>query len=71
MLGSSIWTSIMGYLVIVLTVANQAFVEQGLPHDAAGWIKLVGGIVAGVGLRMAKDANVSNAAEPAEAHKVS
>ena len=64
MLGTSKWTSIMGYVVIVLTVSNQVFVEQGLPGDVAGWIKLVGGIVMGVGLRLAKDANVSNASHP-------
>lgn len=70
MLGSSVWTSIAGYAVMVLTVAQQVFVEQGMPHDTAGWLKLAGGIIAGLGLRFAKDANVSNAPVPAEAQKV-
>lgn len=71
MFGSSVWTSVMGYVVIVLTVANQVFVEQGLPHDVHGWIMLVGGIITGVGLRLAKDANVSHAPAPSEPEKVS
>lgn len=70
MLGSSVWTSIAGYSVILLTVAQQVFVEQGMPHDTAGWFKFAAGIVAGLGLRFAKDANVSNAPAPAEAQKV-
>lgn len=70
MLGSSVWTSIAGYAVMVLTVAQQVFVEQGMPHDTAGWLKLAGGIIAGLGLRFAKDSNVSNAPVPAEASQV-
>lgn len=70
MLGSSIWTSIAGYAVIVLTVAQQVVGEQGMPHDTAGWLKLAGGIIAGLGLRFAKDANVSNAPAPTAAQKV-
>lgn len=70
-LGSSPVTSIMGYLTIVLTVAQQVFTEQGMPHDTAGWIKIAGGIILGVGLRFSKDQNVSNAPSPiAEAEKV-
>lgn len=70
MLGSSVWTSIAGYAVMVLTVAQQVFVEQGMPHDTAGWLKLAGGIIMGIGLRFAKDSNVSNAPVPAEASQV-
>lgn len=70
-LGSSPITSIMGYLAIVLTVAQQVFVEQGMPHDTADWLKLAGGIIAGVGLRFAKDSNISNAPVPVDAQKVS
>ncbi|MBS0150470.1 MAG: hypothetical protein JSR31_05970 [Nitrospira sp.] len=69
-LGSSPITSIMGYLTIVLTVAQQVFTEQGMPHDTGGWIRLVGGIILGVGLRFSKDANISNAPVPAPAAKV-
>lgn len=69
-LGSSPLTSIFGYVVIVLTVAQQVFVEQGIPHDVAGWLKLAGGIITGVALRFTKDSNVSNAPVPAEAKPV-
>lgn len=72
MLGSSWMTSAVGYLVIVLTVANQVFVEQGMPDGVAGWIKFVGGVVTGVGIALAKDFNKSNANNPqAEAKPVS
>ena len=64
MLGSSWMTSAVGYLVIVLTVAQQVFTEQGLPSDAAGWIKFTGGIVTGVGIALAKDFNKTNAPNP-------
>ena len=71
MFGASWMTSVVGYFVILLTVANQVFVEQGMPHDLNGWITLAGGIVTGVGLRLAKDANVSNAPNPTVAKPVS
>ena len=64
MLGSSWMTSAVGYLVIVLTVAQQVFTEQGLPTDTAGWIKFAGGIVTGVGIALSKDFNKSNAPKP-------
>lgn len=63
-LGSSPVTSIMGYIVILMTVVQEVIVEQGMPHDVAGWLKLVGGIITGVALRFAKDSNVSNAPTP-------
>lgn len=63
-LGSSWMTSLAGYAVIVLTVAQQVYTEHGLPEDVAGWIKFVGGIVVGVGIALAKDANKSNAPSP-------
>ncbi|MBK8270519.1 MAG: hypothetical protein IPK83_20365 [Planctomycetes bacterium] len=69
-LGSSPVTSILGYVTILITVAQQVVTEQGMPSDTAGWIKLVGGIIIGIGLRFSKDANVSNAPVPAEASKV-
>ena len=69
-LGSSPVTSILGYITILITVAQQVVTEQGMPSDTAGWIKLVGGIILGIGLRFSKDANVSNAPVPAEASKV-
>jgi hypothetical protein len=64
MLGSSWMTSAVGYLVMVLTVAQQVFAEQGLPHDVTGWLKFVGGIVTGVGIALAKDFNKSNSPAP-------
>lgn len=69
-LGSSPLTSIMGYVVIVMNVAQQVFVQQGMPHTVAEWITLVGGIITGVGLRVAKDQNVSNAPVPTDATTV-
>lgn len=69
-LGSSPVTSILGYITILITVAQQVVTEQGMPSDTAGWIKLVGGIIIGIGLRFSKDANVSNAPVPAEASKI-
>lgn len=71
MLGSSPITSILGYVVIVMTVVQQVLGDQGMPHDVAGWLRLVGGIVTGVALRFAKDGNVSNAPVPSSAQKVS
>jgi hypothetical protein len=64
MFGSSWMTTLVGYVVIVLTVAQQAVVEDGLPGDTAGWIKFVGGIVTGVGIALAKDFNKTNAPQP-------
>lgn len=64
MLGTSWMTSVVGYLVIVLTVVNQVFVEQGLPTTVHGWITFVGGVVTGVGIALAKDFNKSNAPKP-------
>lgn len=69
-LGSSPVTSILGYVTILITVAQQVVTEQGMPSDTAGWIKLAGGIIMGIGLRFAKDSNVSNAPVASDAHKV-
>lgn len=69
-LGSSPVTSILGYVMILITVAQQVVTEQGMPSDTAGWIKLAGGIIIGIGLRFSKDQNVSNAPIPADAAQV-
>ena len=69
-LGSSPVTSILGYVTILITVAQQVVTEQGMPSDTAGWVKLAGGIIVGIGLRFSKDSNVSNAPVPAEASQV-
>ena len=72
MLGSSWMTSAFGYLVIVLTVAQQVYSEHGIPEDVIGWLKFIGGLVTGVGIALAKDFNKSNAPAPeAVAQKVS
>lgn len=64
MFGSSWMTSAVGYLVIILTVANQVYVEQGLPTGVHEWITFAGGIVTGVGIALAKDYNKSNSKDP-------
>lgn len=63
-LGASWMTTVVGYTVIVLTVAQQIITEQGLPTDTPGWVKFGGGIVTGVGIALAKDFNKSNAPNP-------
>lgn len=63
-LGASWKTSMIGYFVIVITVAQQVFVEQGLPQSTHEWITFVGGVVTGIGIAVSKDADVSNAQRP-------
>ena len=60
LLGSSWMTTLVGYVVIVLTVANQVLSEQGLPDTTQKWIGFIGGIVTGVGIALSKDFNKSN-----------
>ena len=64
MLGSSWMTTLVGYVVVVLTVAQQVFVEHGMPTNTEGWFKFAGGIVTGVGIALAKDFNKSNSSHP-------
>ena len=64
MLGTSWMTSVVGYLVIVLTVANQVYTEQGLPTNVHEWIGFIGGIVTGVGIALSKDFNKTNSPKP-------
>lgn len=68
--GTSWRTSLTLYLVAIIGVAQTVISEEGLPHDALGWLKVVGSILIGVAGRLAKDANVSNAPAPAEAKPV-
>ena len=71
MFGSSWMTSVVGYLVIVLTVAHQVYTEGGLPSGVDGWVVFGGKIMTGVGIALAKDFNRSNAPAPEpEAQKV-
>jgi uncharacterized membrane protein YdcZ (DUF606 family) len=62
--GASWMTTAVGYAVMVLTVAQQVFVEHGFPETTDGWFKFVGGIVTGMGIALAKDFNKSNSAHP-------
>ena len=62
--GASWMTTAVGYAVMVLTVAQQVFVEHGFPTTTDGWFKFVGGIVTGMGIALAKDFNKSNSAHP-------
>lgn len=64
LLGSSPVTSVMGYVVIIMTVIQQVLSEEGMPHDVAGWLRVMGGIITGIALRFTKDANVSNSPVP-------
>jgi hypothetical protein len=58
---SSPLTTIVGYVILVLTALNQVFVEQGIPKDGKGWITFAVSIATGLGAVFAKDFNVSNA----------
>lgn len=68
--GASWRTSLTMYLVAIIGVAQEVIKENGLPHDALGWLTIVGSVLVGVAGRLAKDANVSNAPAPAEAKPV-
>jgi len=62
--GASWMTTAVGYVVVLLTVAQQVFVEQGMPSTTEAWFKFAGGIVTGVGIALAKDFNKSNSSHP-------
>lgn len=64
MFGSSWMTTVVGYLVIILTVAQQVITEHGLPSDTVGWVKFGGGVITGVGIALSKDFNKTNAPNP-------
>ena len=64
MLGSSWMTSIVGYAVIVITVAQQIFSESPIPSKWYDWLTFFGKLITGVGIALAKDFNVSNASKP-------
>ncbi len=67
--GSSPVTGYLGSAVVILDVANQALTQGGAPHDAIGWVNFLGILFTGLGLRLAKDANRSNAPMPAAQSK--
>ena len=71
LLGTSWRTTLMAYLVAaVLYVQEAVNGHTALPHDAHGWITLI--MSAGIAIwgRVSKDANVSNAPNPADAAPV-
>jgi hypothetical protein len=62
--GSSPITGYLGSMIMALDVINQVIVEQGPPHDLHGWIVFLGAFFTGLSIRLAKDANKSNAPNP-------
>lgn len=70
MLGTSWVTSVLGYVVIVLTWLNQTFVEQGIPKTGKEWVAFCMGNIGGLIGVFAKDRNVSNSGTNAPAHVV-
>lgn len=69
-LGPSKVTSILGYALMIVAVLNQTVSEHGMPQTPQEWITFAGYMLAGLGLRFAKDGNVSNAATPGPAKSV-
>lgn len=63
-MGSSWITSVLGYAVIVLTWANQALVEQGMPTSGKEWIAFAVANIGGLIGVFAKDFNKSHASRP-------
>lgn len=62
--GKSFITTILGYVVIVLTWLNQVFVEQGVPQTGKAWVAFLTGNIGGLIGVFAKDFNQSNAPAP-------
>jgi len=58
---------VVAILTVILTAVTQ-FISGGFP--AISWEVLITGIIAGVGLIMAKDSGVSNAPNPGPAVNV-
>lgn len=63
-MGTSWITSVFGYVVLVLTWLNQAFVEQGIPKTGKEWIAFLAANATGLIGVFAKDFNKSNAPKP-------
>ena len=70
LLGPSKLTSIMGYAMMGVAVANQVVSDHGIPQTAQEWVSFAGLMITGIGLRLAKDGNVSNAANPVPAKPI-
>lgn len=69
-MGASWITTVVGAVVILLTWAQQIFVEQGFPSTGKEWITFGIGNAAGLIGVFAKAYNVSNSGTNAEAHTV-
>ena len=69
-MGASWLTTLVGGIVIVLTWANQIFVDQGIPKDGKEWLAFLIGNAAGLVGVFAKAYNVSNSGTNAPAHTV-
>jgi hypothetical protein len=68
--GASWIPTLLGSIVIVLTWANQVFVEQGMPKDGKEWMAFLISNAAGLIGLVAKQFNVSNAPHPTTAAPV-
>lgn len=62
--GSSWKTDLAGYLVMALGVVQQVLSEHPMPQNVHEWMVVVGYFVAGMGLKLAKDGDKSNAPDP-------
>ena len=61
--GASWFTSVLGYVVMaggIAQLVQESVATSGVPTNATGWVTLI----SGVGIRAAKQANVSNASAP-------
>jgi hypothetical protein len=63
-LGASWKTSLAGYAALLVTAAQQVFVEQGWPKTGSEWTAFCGKLILAMGLLSAKDGNVTNSPVP-------
>lgn len=57
-------TSIVGIFILIVTWANQAFVEQGMPKDSKEWTSFLVRNATGLVALLAKDFNKSGTTPP-------
>lgn len=53
--GSSPVTGYIGSAIMILDVAQQVLLQQGLPKTAAEWLAFVSALITGLGLRFSQD----------------
>ena len=63
--GSSVVTSLLGYLAGALVIINEMVTAGGWPETRDGWMKFGFGVLVALLGRNSKDENVSNAPAPA------